>query len=177
MSIFFYFCLYTISGGNEQVSYQDEVLFYLSVELDNHSLCLHGNKHTPSSKIPLEKGGKRRGTNHGLYSKTYRHRKHKQKNIWPIIIWIAFYASNRKSEKKIYSLSIFLDFVSISEPNNSYIHNKHFYYENFYFIGNTVSHTIGSLPKRGIVSSYGWNILYTWFYTTKSWNNNRIHRI
>ena len=44
LSIFFDFCLHTISGGNEQVSYQDEVLFYLSVELSTHSLCLHGNK-------------------------------------------------------------------------------------------------------------------------------------
>lgn len=44
LSIFFDFCPCTISGGNEQVSHQDEVLFYLSVELSTHSLCLHGNK-------------------------------------------------------------------------------------------------------------------------------------
>lgn len=103
LSIFFDFCPCTISGGNEQVSHQDEVLFYLSVELSTHSLCLHGNKQNHLLELWRNLELMKQTYSWFIYSHISTC-KHKQKNMRLIIAWIPSHASNGKPKEWIYSL-------------------------------------------------------------------------
>lgn len=171
LSIFFDFCPYTISGGNEQVSHQDEVLFYLSVELSTHSLCLHGNKQ-----------------NHLL--ELWRNLELMQQTpswfIYPHInIHIVLVSRNRNLKECSAHQRAFWIVSPLVIGKQKYKQQKNTRYETLCSLGSPAPHDFGSLPKRRHVLNNGRNVFFgQWFciriirYTTpQSWNNYRIHSI